>query len=455
MESGSHFSSAIMVVVTGRHPSSPSSSAAFIGRNRLLLSFVLPFRRRLSTVLLAAFVMSVCLLILGDIFVTPAYFHHESQHRRIVVAQQQYANQQVAKKDPEESFSACLLIMDDNHWLSEWLAYHYFVLPLRHVILVRDPRSQTSPYEILERWKGRITFEEMTDEQFIPSRLRKRLNTTEAVKLGNSHNPLVLLHRYRQQFFVMSCLKRLKQLGKTWVLLTDSDEFIRPNPYIVHPAGPENNTEPRIDQPGSVLATIHRHEATLNDQNQHKPCLHVPRLQITSQDSSINTTEAVTMLDSRSLEMINTSHFLTSRWRYHSGQEIEGPKHQDGKNLVHVGRLADHSLPRKADTIHNVLPGICPFTTGGMLQHPDSWLLINHYLGTFEQYTYRDDPRDSISTRSKRHEAWHTAGKPASVHDTETPRWLKEFVTLVGREEAVRLLENVGVVEPRIMEIWI
>jgi hypothetical protein len=30
--------------------------------------------------------------------------------------------------DPTNSFAACLLFMDDNHFLIEWLAYHYHVL---------------------------------------------------------------------------------------------------------------------------------------------------------------------------------------------------------------------------------------------------------------------------------------------------------------------------------------
>src|SRR3569832_1678776 len=29
------------------------------------------------------------------------------------------------QEDTQEYMSACLLVMDDNHWLIEWLAYHY------------------------------------------------------------------------------------------------------------------------------------------------------------------------------------------------------------------------------------------------------------------------------------------------------------------------------------------
>ena len=67
----------------------------------------------------------------------------------------------------EESFSACLLVMDDNAHLIEWLAYHYTLLPLRRLILGVDPRSKTRPTEILQRWRGRIDITEWSDIDFM------------------------------------------------------------------------------------------------------------------------------------------------------------------------------------------------------------------------------------------------------------------------------------------------
>jgi hypothetical protein len=37
--------------------------------------------------------------------------------------------------DGYSAFSSCLLVMDDNHRLTEWLAYHYHVLPLRYMVV--------------------------------------------------------------------------------------------------------------------------------------------------------------------------------------------------------------------------------------------------------------------------------------------------------------------------------
>ena len=41
------------------------------------------------------------------------------------------------------SWSACLLLKDNNIILPEWLAYHYTVLPLRRLIVAVDPSSKT------------------------------------------------------------------------------------------------------------------------------------------------------------------------------------------------------------------------------------------------------------------------------------------------------------------------
>jgi hypothetical protein len=46
---------------------------------------------------------------------------------------------------PQATFSACLLIKDDNDILSEWIAYHYHVLKMRRLVVAVDPLSIESP----------------------------------------------------------------------------------------------------------------------------------------------------------------------------------------------------------------------------------------------------------------------------------------------------------------------
>jgi hypothetical protein len=71
----------------------------------------------------------------------------------------------VATSDTEEDndaiettpyLSACMYYMDDNHRLAEWLAYHYYTMNLRHVIMSIDYKSLTDPpQDMLDQWTSK------------------------------------------------------------------------------------------------------------------------------------------------------------------------------------------------------------------------------------------------------------------------------------------------------------
>lgn len=56
-------------------------------------------------------------------------------------------------KIPSDGFAGCLLLKDDNDRLSEWIAYHWLVLPLKYLVVAIDPTGTTSPEKILNLWK--------------------------------------------------------------------------------------------------------------------------------------------------------------------------------------------------------------------------------------------------------------------------------------------------------------
>ena len=58
--------------------------------------------------------------------------------------------------NPNETFSACLLVMDENFRLQEWLAFAYFTLPLRYVVIAIDPRSKQPPTEKLNIFRTEL-----------------------------------------------------------------------------------------------------------------------------------------------------------------------------------------------------------------------------------------------------------------------------------------------------------
>jgi hypothetical protein len=349
----------------------------------------------------------------------------------------------IDQEESDESFSACLLVKDDNHWLVEWLAYHYHVLPLRQLIIVRDPSSRTSPAGILNRWKGRIDITEWDDDRVLPPWVSRKFREGKINKVG--------LHRYRQQFFYAKCLQEFKARNQTWVLLSDVDEFIRPNLYLATKTLPAVDITP-LAQPGSVLTTMQNYDQA--QQLQQIKCLHVPRIQITTKE--VPDDDPPVVLNLPQLEW-NASQFLTTRWLYHNGKEIRAAKNLNGKNVVNVKRLRPTQIPRKVDNVHTVIPDICPYTAGDRLHHADSWLVIQHYAGTFEQYSFRDDPRDGIAGRPVRMDRtiWQQIGQPVPLpavsadipqRDNAMLDWLPGFVESVGASGAALLLAGVGVV---------
>jgi hypothetical protein len=349
-----------------------------------------------------------------------------------------------------EGMAACLLVKDDNHWLSEWLAYHYYVLPLKHLIVVKDPTSKTSPQPVFDLWKSRIRIETWEDDRFLHKSILQ--------KKGEGYG--VRLHRLRQQFFYASCLRHLKKEGASWVVLVDTDEFVRPNMYrminVTEPrrkqgdktgstatSAPQSTATPDLSIYGSTLQWL-RQQIPDETSKAEVTCLHVPRIQITSNktDNSIINTDTPAGF--------NGSQFLTTRWRVHNGQDIQFGHNLDGKNVINVQWLDASLIPRRAISAHRIIESLCPATEGNWLSHRHSYLLIYHYLGTLEQFTYREDPRNQIEKRPKRdHKLWSTTGhKPvATIRDDSMPRWLTGFVNHVGNEEAHRLLDRVGVLE--------
>jgi hypothetical protein len=106
-------------------------------------------------------------------------------------------------------FGACLLIMDDNHFLIEWLAYHSYVLPLKQLIVAVDPKSKTSPTEILDRYRHFIEIQEWTDPDYMTN-VTTAAQPMESSKNSSSERVQVYdMYLLRQRMFYMECMKAI------------------------------------------------------------------------------------------------------------------------------------------------------------------------------------------------------------------------------------------------------
>ncbi|GKY92172.1 hypothetical protein MPSEU_000188500 [Mayamaea pseudoterrestris] len=313
------------------------------------------------------------------------------------------------------SASACMLIMDDNHWLVEWLAYHYTTINLRNMIIAIDERSKTSPIDILDRYQGRIEFELWNDSHYFTQ-----------VPNGN----LQEINLARQQTFLAKCMQTLKLRSSTkWTLFIDTDEFI-----VLNRRTQQRDSKlfreyrPPLDQPGSLLAFLE------NEQKVHPEtvCHSMGRLQFAPDESELQ------QVQYNVPAYLNASDFLTFRW-LKAAADLIGPK-----NIADLSAITASDVPSETTYQHRVLPKHCG-NVGATWHRRNSLLQIYHYMGTPEQFHFRDDARWSSQAKNKgRNGRYERYIGEFVEHADDLRPWIKGFVSLVGEKEAVRLLEGVG-----------
>jgi hypothetical protein len=302
-------------------------------------------------------------------------------------------------KENDDSFSACLLVMDDNHFLIEWLAYHYPALPLRHLIVAVDPRSKTSPSLILNRWrKHGMNVREWKDQDFINKEEREEAEYWAGRKFSDAPRALIQ-HRARQRLFYYHCMRQFKEEGRQWLLMTDSDEFVRVNYKTVDRLLEKNNSPetetstvrvvvPPITEPGSVLSYL-RQEVQRPGNNLTTPCVQIPRIRFGTQESlannNNNNNNSVIPMSG-----FNASAFQTLRFRSHAHSDNYFVN-RISKVMIDLHRVSWESLA-PVESIHMPIKDICK-RRRLHIRADDQVFIIHHYLGTWEQYTFRDDSR--------------------------------------------------------------
>lgn len=130
----------------------------------------------------------------------------------------------------DASFSACLLIKDDNEILSEWIAYHYHTIKLRQLIVAVDPLSSESPTKLLAQWKllTDLNIRIWHDEHYMPDEFIQTGQAPPnfiATETDLKHSKMrmesiieISNHRYRQRVFLASCLRSMRAEGNSWVI---------------------------------------------------------------------------------------------------------------------------------------------------------------------------------------------------------------------------------------------
>lgn len=328
----------------------------------------------------------------------------------------------------DESFSACLMIMDDNAHLIEWLAYHYTTLPLRRLIVAVDPRSQTSPIEILRRWDGMMDVTVWSDVDFMPPTLMDKHQYTP----NKNQSEITKLFRQRQEEFYTRCMARLKYEGRSWTAFIDTDEYMLINAnahdkYKMPTSGLSSST--------TILESIHRVEREsdfLASEYFQSPCLAMARLAFGVKESTSDEVQ-------RDVPYPFDGHdFQTLQWRWHAGRGMK-KVNKISKSILDVSRV-DSSLFVPTDQVMVHLPSKthCRGEEHLWVLNSYSPIIVHHYAGTWEQWSHRKD------TRGRRTKEKYALLQYDKTTDDHIRPWLQQFVNQVGIWQARNLLRDVG-----------
>jgi hypothetical protein len=292
--------------------------------------------------------------------------------------------------DGQDSFSACLLVMDDNHRLVEWMAYHYHVLPLRYLVVTVDPRSKTSPTEILNRWRQMgVYVEEWTDYNFLKPELAEHpVDDNDGLRTKRDR------HRMRQKNFYRKCLMHMGHANRSYVTMVDTDEFLTYNhkgrdqfeaweqeqmklhldsKFASKKRIPPSQPPPTTAEAGALIRYI-RQEQAANHPFFQPACISCPRLQFGAKESTLEEREAQVPE-----QVVDSERLDTLRFRKHAFRN-DFVKNGLSKSIIDVSRIDYAKIPR-IQSLHRPIKTIC---SAPWKDEWDSGLRISHYLGSWE-----------------------------------------------------------------------
>jgi hypothetical protein len=359
----------------------------------------------------------------------------------------------------DESWSACLLVNNENLQLPEWLAYHYQVLPLRRIIVGRDPRAKTDPRHILKQFEA-IGLEATVwdyDDYFYRGGKRKRsiqkqYNYSYVDFMNGTSGPNTdevlsyKMHLWRQLCFLDKCKQQLRDEGRSWMMAIDADEFLTYNSYtpdeqsIYHCGGDKVARQNCIKEHHVYMQSKEQQVAHIRNRvKAHKtvsafinesmddilkwdptfewPCWVLPRFILTAHEPDGT---------NRSTSHLNTLRFRTT------AQYDQGYPGKSIANLQAFNVSPGSRLP-KASTCHKVFETGC--RGGPFAKYEMNFLRVHHYTGSLEDWLVRG------KEASGHHERQSSMGSDI-IETDEATWWWPAFREQVGTEEAIRLTKG-------------
>jgi hypothetical protein len=269
--------------------------------------------------------------------------------------------------------------------------------------------------------------------------------------------PELIQHRARQRLFYTKCLRHLKQGNASWTLLLDTDEFVRLNYQLAEQYNMTKSSQVApMTKPGSV-ATLLQQSTTFSTSPtentplfslQSSPCVQIPRIRFVS-------TEENSTLSVHRTSSIDPNRFMTLRYRTHTNQG-DLQRNKISKAILDLSRIHLEDI-LAVDSIHLPIRSLCQ-QRRLHTRKAQSLLVINHYMGNYEQYIYREmDARhglgDNEETSKHRNNQIRNAQQFAENQQLKHPEtddeirpWVEGFIDSDSVDDETKkiLLQNIG-----------
>lgn len=151
-----------------------------------------------------------------------------------------------------KQMAACVFVSSDNMKLTEWIAYHYTVLPLGALVVgISSLSNQDAKLrETIQRWSSRINITIWSDDEWLKTveddnEWKRSVHEKDAFGImglaewyqnKSSEEFLYQSDLRRENVFAGECLLHHHKVGREWTVLVDPSEFI-----LFNYKGPQEN----------------------------------------------------------------------------------------------------------------------------------------------------------------------------------------------------------------------
>mmetsp|Transcript_28889 Transcript_28889/g.45489 ORF Transcript_28889/g.45489 Transcript_28889/m.45489 type:complete len:609 (+) Transcript_28889:41-1867(+) len=212
----------------------------------------------------------------------------------------------------------------------------------------------------------------------------------------------------------------------------EKEQTLWPKRLTVNDAKEARERLPSVDGRKKILDVV-KEELNRYGYDSIGPCITMPRLRYGSFEAPSKATTSVSPGE------INPNDFVTLRYRWHAAKGT----YAYGKTMIDVSKIPMEELQVEAENVHAPL---CHYCHRQDYYYSPRYVLspfrVNHYLDSFEAYTYRKDIRVELRQSEDRYNTLAEEGNHSM--DTESSLWLQEFVQDMGSERAKMLLAGAG-----------